>query len=291
LWDTVSIGGLIIDDGYDTARIIPLADLSDICQRPIFRCRRIENIFEHALGAAKNFAELKATVISECFDTNAGALVALKSIMAYRGGLQLDFPTEADAMEDFVIAAREFETVGTRIERRPLYHYLLLRVFEEAGKRNLPVQLHVGLGDDDALITESNPALFQPALKHPSLQNTTFVLLHCFPYVTEAAMLASLYHNVYFDLSLSVNLISPQASEMIRQALSIAPTTKLLAGSDGHSCPESHWYAALSWKIALQSALNQLIMDGMVSPAQAAEIAGRILHGNAKQIYQLDGLV
>jgi predicted TIM-barrel fold metal-dependent hydrolase len=92
------------------------------------------------------------------------------------------------------------------------------------------------------------------------------------------------------DLSLSINLVSSQASQMILEALSIAPSTKLLAGTDGHSCPETHWYAAMRWKLGLQSALNQLIMDGMLNPTQASEIAAQILHGNSKKLYQLEGL-
>jgi uncharacterized protein len=77
---------------------------------------------------------------------------------------------------------------------------------------------------------------------------------------------------------------------MIGSALAMAPATKILAGSDGHSCPEMHWYGALRWKVGLQSALNQLIMDGMISASQAGEIAGRVLHENAKTLYKLEGL-
>lgn len=290
LWDSVSLGGLIVDDGFNSETFVPLKEFAEICQRPVFLCRRIEPFIERAIAGSNSFAELRQKTLDTVFDTSGGELVSLKSILAYRGGLAFEFVEEAHAESDFAAAKSDWSNGRKRIERRPLYHYLLWKIFERAGSEDIPVQLHIGLGDDDALITEANPALLQPLFKRFEMQHTKFVLLHCYPYVREAAMLASLYANVFMDLSLSVNLIASRSSDLILEALSAAPTTKLLAGTDGHSCPETHWYAALRWKIGLQSALNQLIMDGMISSAQAAEIAGRLLHDNARALYKLEGL-
>lgn len=291
LWDSVSIGALIVDDGYAGDKMISIRELSEACQRPVYRCRRIETLLEECLPKSETFDELEGLFLQSLFDTTDGEVVALKSILAYRGGLELSGDVRVFQAEfDFTDAKAEFEAGRTRIERRPLYEYLLIQALEAAGDYDIPVQLHIGLGDDDALIPQANPALLQPLLKLPWMQKTKFVLLHCYPYVREAAMLCSLYSNVYMDLSLSVNLVSPQASQMILEALSVAPTTKLLAGTDGHSCPETHWYAAMRWKMGLQSALNQLIMDGMLDAHQASEIAAQILHGNSKKLYRLEGL-
>jgi uncharacterized protein len=291
LWDSVSIGAVIVDDGFAPDNMIGLNDFAQACHRPVFRCRRIETVLERLLPKAQSFDDLEGDFLHALFDTTDGEVVALKTIMAYRGGLNIDTSVRiAQAEFDFTDAQVEFEKGKTRIERRPLYDYLLIQALEAAGDYGIPVQIHTGIGDDDALITQSNPALLQPLLKLEWMQKTTFVLLHCFPYVSEAAMLCSLYPNVYMDLSLSVNLASSAAADMIGSALAMAPATKVLAGSDGHSCPEMHWYGALRWKVGLQSALNQLIMDGMISASQAAEIAGRVLHENAKMLYKLEGL-
>lgn len=291
LWDGVSIGGLIVDDGFAADKMISLKKLSDDCQRPVYRCRRIETVLERCLLTAESFDDLESNFLRELFDTTGGELVALKSIMAYRGGLAFNTDVRIFQAEfDFTDAKAEFEEGKTRIERRPLYDYLLIQALEAAGEYGVPVQFHVGLGDDDALITQANPALLQPLFKLEWMQQTKFVLLHCYPYVREAAMLCSLYSNVYMDLSLTVNLIAPAASAMILEALSAAPASKILAGTDGHSCPEMHWYGALRWKLGLQSALNQLLMDGMINLEQAKEIAAQILHGNSKELYKLEGL-
>jgi predicted TIM-barrel fold metal-dependent hydrolase len=291
LWDSVSIGGLIVDDGFASDKMIGLQGFGEACQRPVYRCRRIESVLEQCLPHAETFDELEGAFLQALFDTTGGEVVALKSIIAYRGGLAVNTDVRVFQAEfDFTDAKAEFEGGKTRIEQRPLYDYLLIQALEAAGDYDIPVQFHVGLGDDDALISQSNPALMQPLMKLPWMQKTKFVLLHCYPYVREAAMLCSLYANVYMDLSLSVSLVSSGAASMILEALAMAPTTKILAGTDGHSCPETHWYGALRWKMGLQSALNQLIMDGMMNSTEAGEIAARILHGNAKELYKLQGL-
>jgi hypothetical protein len=290
LWDNVSIGGLIIDDGLLVDSMMSLSQLQETCGRPVFRCRRIETVLESCIKTAVTFEELEQQLNDAVFDTKRGGVVALKTIMAYRGGLELDIVDRADAVSEFANVKSEFDKGNGRIERRPLYHYLLLKIFEAAGKQGLPVQMHVGLGDDDALIVKANPALFQPALKLPALQKTKFVLLHCYPYVREAAMLCSIYANVYMDLSLTMNLIVARGSDLITEALATAPPTKLLAGTDGHSCPETHWYGAMWWKFALHRALTQLIENFVMHEKQADDIAAGILHENAKRLYALEGL-
>jgi len=75
--------------------------------------------------------------------------------------------------------------------------------------------------------------------------------------------------------------------DMISVALAGAPTTKLLAGSDGHGIPETHWYGALCWKRALQNVLQRLESDGFVDEIEAQDIGARVLHENARNLYAL----
>jgi predicted TIM-barrel fold metal-dependent hydrolase len=92
------------------------------------------------------------------------------------------------------------------------------------------------------------------------------------------------------DLSLSISFASPYARYLLRQALSMAPTSKILAASDGHTVPEAHWYGALSWKRVLSIVLNELISAGLIYEEQAHDIAAAILHDNARKLYNLQGL-
>ena len=181
-------------------------------------------------------------------------LAAVKTIMAYRGGFQLEHISALEAEKDFNRVKGQL-TEGAprerRITRGPLYHFFLLGAFEAAGQRNIPVQVHTGIGDDDANLLDTNPALLQKMMKTKAFANTTWILLHCYPYVREAAILCSLYPNVYMDLSLALNLVSPIATKIVEEALACAPASKVLFGSDGHSIPETHWHAALQWRRAV----------------------------------------
>ena len=97
------------------------------------------------------------------------------------------------------------------------------------------MQLHAGFGDSDLLLPRADPTWLKPVVeRYPA---TPFVLLHCYPFVREAGWLAHVYGNVYFDLSLTIPHVSRPA-EMVRQALELAPVSKLLYASDAARTPE-----------------------------------------------------
>jgi uncharacterized protein len=294
LLDDMFFGGLIIDDGYAPPEAMPLAQMASITGRPVFACRRIESVLESSISEADSFDALSISFARSLVSDSAGGggpPVALKTIMGYRGGLQLDIVSAAEAAADFAAVKQQFKDPACRrLERRPLYHYFLMQAFELAACHSLPVQIHTGLGDDDADLVKVNPALMQPVFRLPTLQHTNFVLLHCYPYVREAAVMAALYPNVFFDLSLSVNLVSASAKQLIREALACAPSTKLLAGSDGHTAVESIWYGAYCWKKHLSSVLTDLILEEYLTPDQAQQVGANVLHGNAIRLYGLEGL-
>lgn len=289
LWDNVSIGAMIIDDGFGTGEIFNLDELAKLSGRPMFHCKRIEPIMEACLEQASSFDELCRDYKKKLFPKGKDYSVSLKSICGYRGGLELMHPNESEARADFDKWKKQRQK-KLRIIKSPLYHYLLLSSFEMAAEAGVPVQLHTGMGDDDANLIECNPALLQPMFRSRTYARTNFVLLHCYPYVREAAFMCSLYGNVYMDLSLSISLSSPRSARMVGEALSLAPSTKLLAGTDGHSCPESHWYAALCWKRGLTFTLYEMINSGLLTQREAEEIGALVLHDNAIRLYKLQGL-
>ena len=111
--------------------------------------------------------------------------------------------------------------------------------------------------------------------------DTPFVLLHCYPFVREAGWLAHVYGNVWFDLSLTIPHIS-RPEEMVREALELAPVSKLLYASDAARTPELYFLAAKWWREALSTVLAEAL------PADEAETAGRqILRENAVALYGL----
>jgi uncharacterized protein len=292
LWDNVSLAGLIIDDGYRSADMITLRQLSELSGRPIYRCVRLESVLEDSINGANTFDELKAIFELALNDDETNSrVVAWKTIAAYRGGLGIEHVNEDFARADFDRVKQLFDDGNTRIEICPLYHWFLTRAFDWAGERAIPVQIHCGMGDDDADLRTSNPVYLRSILKDKRFSRTKFVLLHCFPYVHEAAFLCSQYPNVFMDLSLSCILVSPLSERLFTDAIAVAPTSKLLAGTDGHTVPEAHWYGAMTTKNALERTLNKLIYDGFVNERQAADIAAAVLHDNARRLYVLEDLL
>jgi predicted TIM-barrel fold metal-dependent hydrolase len=193
----------------------------------------------------------------------------LKTIAAYRGGL--DF--EAFGPSNTLIP-------GERVEGAVMRDAVVaaLEANEETGAP-LPVQVHSGFGDSDLFLPRVQPGYLKPLIER--FRDTPFVLLHCYPFVREAGWLAHVYGNVYFDLSLTIPHVSRPA-EMVRQALELAPVSKLLYASDAARTPELYYVAAKWWREALAEVLTESLEP------HEAEIAGeRILRENARALYGL----
>jgi hypothetical protein len=175
---------------------------------------------------------------------------ALKTIAAYRGGL--------DRVDEQVVAALEAN---------------------EATGDPLPVQVHCGFGDSDLHLWRSDPSYLKPLVER--FRETPFVLLHCYPYVREAGWLAHVYGNVWFDLSLTIPHVS-QPAQAIREALELAPVSKLLYASDAARTPELYYLAARWWRRALAD-----VLPGLLPEKEAEDAARLILRKNARRLYRL----
>jgi uncharacterized protein len=147
------------------------------------------------------------------------------------------------------------------------------------GSDPVPVQIHTGFGDPDLLLPLARPGYLKPLFER--FPETSFVLLHCYPFVREAGWLASVYPNVYLDLSLTIPHVSRPAA-VLAEAVELAPLSKLLYASDAVCAPELYLLAAVWWRDALAEVLPPLLKPG------AAEAGARmILRENALRLYRL----
>src|SRR5919202_5720695 len=133
-------------------------------------------------------------------------------MVASRSGLALappDRPAAAAAYAD--VKRRPFAVASApappRLTEKPLLDYFLALAGRAAARQDLPLQLHTGFGDVDLDLLQANPLLLRPALEAGALRGVPLVLLHCYPYLREAAYLANLYATVYADVSLTVPLL------------------------------------------------------------------------------------
>jgi predicted TIM-barrel fold metal-dependent hydrolase len=141
------------------------------------------------------------------------------------------------------------------------------------------VQVHCGFGDWDLYLPRADPAHLKPLLER--FRATNFVLLHCYPYVREAGWLAHVYGNVFFDISLTIPHVA-RPGEALREALELAPVSKLLYASDASRTPELYYLAAKWWREGLAEVLPELLAEDEVEDAGRA-----ILCENALRLYRL----
>lgn len=254
---------LLLDDGYPPAELAigggELGELAGCPARPVLRIERLAE----AVGPRSLDALCEAVSRAR-----ADGYVALKTIAAYRGGLDLDALGEPARTD--------------RLEGAPLRAVLMAALqANEATGDPLPVQVHTGFGDSDLLLPAARPGLLKPLIER--FAHTSFVLLHCYPFVREAGWLAHVYSNVSFDLSLTIPHVARPAAALA-EALELAPVSKLLYASDASGTPELYLLAATWWRDALAEVLPALLGDG----EDAAAAARMILRDNARQLYRLD---
>jgi uncharacterized protein len=199
---------LLLDDGYPPTDVgtawDEFAAMVGVAARPVLRIET--HSLEDAAAAREN------------------GFVALKTIAAYRGGL--------DRVSERIVAALEAN---------------------ERTREPLPVQVHCGFGDSDLHLWRADPSYLKPIVER--FRETAFVLLHCYPFVREAGWMAHVYGNVHFDLSLTIPHVSrPRAA--LEQALELAPVSKLLYASDAARTPELYLLAATWWRDALAEVVD-----------------------------------
>jgi uncharacterized protein len=254
---------LLVDDGYPPADVSigwqELGRLAGCPSRPVLR---IERVAEDTPGDA---VDAVRAAVATARERGYGAL---KTIAAYRGGLDLD-ASDAPARTNGVDRAHVRDVLLAALEAN------------EATGDPLPVQVHTGFGDSDLFLPRADPGHLKPLVER--FGATSFVLLHCYPFVREAGWLAHVYANVYFDLSLTIPHVSRPAIALA-EALELAPVSKLLYASDAARTPELYLLAAIWWRDALAAVLPEEL------PAAAAEDAARmILRENARALYRLSG--
>jgi uncharacterized protein len=283
------IRGLLVDSGYPPGT----QNLSQL--QAGFGCRvgevlRIETLEEDLLLAAPDFRSFEAQFREALRAAKRRGAVALKSIVAYRSGLAVRTVPASEACQTFQQLKVLVQRQGPfRLTAKALLDYCVGIALEEARRLELPVQFHTGFGDPDIDLLTANPAWLRPILTDPRYAGVPIVLLHMgYPYVRESAFLASLYPNVYVDLSLVVPLLHPVLPHLLQELLALAPATKLLYGSDTHSQPEMFWLGAQYGRQALGKVLANWIEDNTVEEHEAFAIAERIFFRNALGLYQLD---
>ena len=287
LFAACRLSAVFVDDGFPVAAGLDLAAHAHLAGCPVRRLVRIETAVEEAAGGWPAFDRVRDAFrggLAAALDDGA---VGLKTIAAYRCGLDLPRPAGKEARS----AYRAWRLSGTRRLTHPaLVSFFLAEAMEVARAHGpVPLQVHTGLGDADLDLAGADPSHLGWVISDAGSAGLPVVLLHCYPYVRQAAWLAHVHGHVFLDLSLALFLVGHRGSELLLEALDLAPVTRVLFATDASRAPEMFFLATRWWRDALSGTLGRLVGEQAVTETTALEWAELILAGNARRLYGAPG--
>lgn len=290
LYRAARIDTLILDVGHP----LPATCYTPERMGQLGHCRtarmlRLETLMQQLIVESDDFDELIARYSHTLQRLREHGYVALKSIVAYRSGLNITRWSKDQAVASFHEARETIRDGQMRIQQKPLLDHLLHIAFLHAAEQELPIQFHTGYGDKDTDMRLGNPLHLREVLENGEYQGMSVVLLHeCYPYTQLGAYLAAVYPQVYLDLSYTIPFV--ERLEMLaftRQALSVAPASKLMYSSDGIHVPEMHWAAAIRGRSVIGQVLDDMIEHDEIDEEQGYLLGRQILHDTAYTVYRL----
>jgi len=287
LFEDEHLRGLVMDGAYP-----PLSE-EDLKHFPakVVKIFRLEPLVNDCLAKYEAFEQacsaFESAVRTAIRDEG---YVGLKTVIAYRTGLSIGRVDQADAKVDFQAAK------GGRAERawfgpkvKHLRDYLIVKALELSIDLDVPMQIHTGVGDYQILLDRCDPGLLYNLLTDDRIRHATVVLVHSgFPNNENAAYMASVLPNVFLDFSLTIPFLNPLTHQRIMEILEIAPSSKVMYGSDGFGIPEVFWFSAKMGKRLLEKCFTQFLEEKVFDENQIHEKAESILCKNAAQLYRVN---
>jgi len=185
--------------------------------------------------------------------------------------------------------------VPNSLQYKKLQDYLFRYIVMEAGRLNLPVQIHTMAGGLGSYFVSAgaNPLLLEPLFNDSRLRKTKFVLIHTGEPWNKLTRAMFGKPNVYADISAQTTTLYPRAlGALIRDWLEQYPE-RVLFGTDAFPMndkggwEESGYLATITARKALAIALTGMLEDGEITRARAHELAEMVMRTNALALYGL----
>ncbi|MGI5459843.1 amidohydrolase family protein [Streptomyces sp. CA-249302] len=272
-----------VDTGYAPDRLTTPAELAAGAGGTAYEIVRLESVAEAVAAQGVEAGEYAAAFRAAAEEAvRRAGVVGVKSVAAYRTGFGLD-PARPSAAEVTEAARRWLAAGGVRLAEPVLVRHLLWTAVDLGH----PLQLHVGLGDNDIRLHRSDPAQLTDWL-HLTAGTIPVLLLHCWPYQRQAAYLAAVFEHVYLDVGLALHHVGPARSRaVLEEALEITPYRKLLYSSDAYGVAEFHHLGALSFRRALAGLLQDRVDADEMALSDALRFAEWAGAHNARRVYRL----
>jgi uncharacterized protein len=277
---------LCVDTGFTPEPLTSPAELGDLAGATAHEIVRLERVAEDVAAAGVGPAGF-ADAVRSALATRTASAVGVKSIAAYRTGLELraERPSDAEvaaAAEDW-LAGRTTESGPPRLADETLARFLVWCGVDLA----LPVQFHVGYGDSDVDLHRCNPLLLTALLRAIEPTGVPVMLLHNYPFHREAGYLAQVFSHVYVDAGLATHNLGARAPALLAEALELAPFGKFLYSSDAFGLPELYYLGAALFRGALSDFLRAGLAEGFYPERAVLRLTRMICADNAKRAYRL----
>ena len=281
---------MLVDTGHRAGDIMDpdaLTKATGVASREVVR---IEAVMEAAAKSGVSTGRALIQAFDKALAERAVAAVGLKSIVAYRTTFDIDQTRpsvlEAEAAGDRWLKALSAGT-ARRLEDETLIRHALWQAGDLCRRHRYTLQLHVGFGDRDIQMPKCDPTVFAPFIASMEEWDVPITLLHCYPFLREAAWLAEVFSNVYIDIGVIQNFTGPAAPRILAEAMELTPFYKQLYSSDAFGLAELHFLGARIFRNALARVLGDWVANGELTTKKAEKIAMAIASGNARRIYPI----
>jgi predicted TIM-barrel fold metal-dependent hydrolase len=283
---STGITEFLVDTGYLGDTVTSPAELGQLgaaTARPIVR---LETVAEQVIttSTAAGFADAYRAALADA----ATDAVGLKSIAAYRVGLDLD-PRRPEAHDVEGAASRWRTDLDNGAPLRMADEVLTRFVFWTGIDLGKPVQFHVGYGDADIDLHRCDPLLLTPLLRATAGTGVPIMLLHNYPFHRHAGYLAQVFDHVFVDVGLTMQGVGNRAREVLAELFELAPFGAVLFSTDAFGLAELYAVSTALFREALDGFLGAGVSDGSWSHEDARRIARMVCADNARRAYGLDG--
>ena len=285
LLDAAGVVAVLSDEGYPQPPI-PAAEFAETIGVTVHRVARLEPwILARRNGSFDDLvAGVEADATEAASDPNC---VAYKSIVAYRTGLDVGDPSSSDAEAAFA-RWREDGWAETREQAKPVRDFLIRRALAIAKTNDRPFHFHCGGGDPDINLRHADPIAIFPLLV--DVQDQPVVLVHSgYPWVREAAYVASVLPNVYLELSELIPWGWGQVEWALEMLVGTVPAAKLLYGSDEAGEPEAFWASAILARTSLERVLTRYVERDHLTEQEARDLGKLVLGDSCRALHGLNG--
>ncbi|MFI6290736.1 amidohydrolase family protein [Nonomuraea sp. NPDC050790] len=285
LLEASGIVAFLVDTGLEAPELLSAAEMGrhgGAAADEIVRLEQIEQDVAETARAAVDYMDS----LAEELTARAARAVGLKSIAAYRCGLDFD-PARPSRGSVIAAANRRLGDPKRRLTDPILIRHLLWTAVDVARERGLPMQFHTGYGDTDLYLNRADPALMTGFIRSLQPIGVPIILLHCYPYHRQAAYLAAVFPHVYVDVGLALTYTAAGSARIMAELLELVPFHKQMFSSDCYGVAETCHLGALYFRHSLARVLRTRLDDDEWNATDCARIAHMIGSGNARRVYRL----